>query len=52
MERKHADQLCVDFPDKLDGKPPIVLRIPDDYDFMDPELIDLLRQSLAGHLDW
>jgi predicted protein tyrosine phosphatase len=51
MERKHADRLHALFPDELTGKPIITLRIPDDYPFMDPELVALLRAELSGHLD-
>jgi len=50
MEQKHAERLCEKFPEELAGKPLITLRIPDDYRFMDPELIELLRTELSGHL--
>lgn len=52
MERKQAERLRERFHAELAGKRTITLRIPDDCDFMDPELIELLRRSLAGHLDW
>lgn len=51
MERKHADRLKERFPEELAGKPVIVLRIPDNYRFMDPELIALLRDELAAHVE-
>jgi len=51
MERKHADRLKERFPEELAGKPVITLRIPDNYRFMDPELIELLRDELAAHVD-
>jgi len=51
MERKHADRLRERFPDEITGKPLITLRIPDDYRFMDPALVDLLRTELASHLE-
>jgi predicted protein tyrosine phosphatase len=50
MERKHADRLRERFPEKIADKRLITLRIPDDYRFMDPALIDLLRTELAAHL--
>lgn len=50
MERKHADRLRERFPAAIAGKPVINLRIPDDYAFMDPALIELLRTDLAVHL--
>ena len=50
MEKKHADRLREKFPDALAGKSVVVLRIPDDYAFMDPALLELLRTELAAHL--
>lgn len=52
MERKHADRLKERFPRELAGKPVILLRIPDDYGFMDPALVSLLGDELALHLDF
>ena len=51
MERKHADRLRERFPEELTGKRVVILRIPDDFQFMDPELVALLRTELAVHLD-
>jgi predicted protein tyrosine phosphatase len=51
MERKHADRLQALFPEELPGKHLVVLRIPDNYQFMDPELIELLRTELAACLE-
>lgn len=51
MERKHAELLHEKFPDELAGKTLILLRIPDEFTFMDPELIELLRDELAPHLE-
>lgn len=51
MEKKHADRLRDKFPTELAGKILITLRIPDDYRFMDPALIELLRAELSGYLD-
>ena len=50
MERKHADRLRDKFPDQLEGKPLVVLRIPDDFRFMDPALIALLQDELSDYL--
>ena len=52
MERKHADRLRDRFPEELADKRIITLRIPDDYTFMDPVLIELLRTELAAHLEF
>lgn len=50
MERKHADRLRTLFPAELAGKPIITLRIPDEFQFMAPELVALLRTGLTAHL--
>lgn len=50
MERKPADRLRERFPDELARKRLVTLRIPDDYERDDPELIALLRTEIAAHL--
>ena len=50
MERKHAQKLRERFAEEIGDKPVITLRIPDDYPFMDPDLIGLLREKLAEHI--
>ena len=52
MERKHADRLREKFGTELADKKLITLRIPDDYAFMQPELVELLRTELAAHVDF
>ena len=52
MERKHADRLRAKFHEELAGKKLVTLRIPDDYAFMQPELVELLRTELAAHVDF
>lgn len=47
MERKHSDRLRERFPAELAGKELVCLDIPDTYQFMDSELIDLLKASLS-----
>lgn len=51
MERKHADRLRERFAEELADKSLHTLRIPDNYPFMDPDLIELLRSDLAAYLD-
>ena len=51
MERKHTELLHLRFPEEIAGKRVVTLRIPDEYSFMDPALIELLRGELAAHLD-
>jgi predicted protein tyrosine phosphatase len=50
MEAKHRDYLRDKFPEALAGKRVICLRIPDDYEYNDPELIDLLKANLSPHI--
>jgi len=47
IERKHADYLCEKFPEAIVGKPLHNLRIPDDFEFMDSDLIVTLKSSLS-----
>src|SRR4029077_15399259 len=42
MEKNHAARVQERFAGELGDKPLFVLRIPDDYEFMDPTLVDLL----------
>jgi predicted protein tyrosine phosphatase len=50
MERRHRDKLAANFRPYLGSKRIICLDIPDDYDFMDPALVRLLRKKVEGHL--
>jgi predicted protein tyrosine phosphatase len=47
MERKHKDRLAASFPRAMQFKIVHVLEILDDYQLMDPELIDLLEQAVT-----
>lgn len=49
MENSHRRRLQSRFAGPLKGKRVVVLGIPDDYDFMQPELVDLLLRR-AGPL--
>lgn len=50
MEEKHKSRLTSEFTRLLDGKSVHVLDIPDDYKFMDKELIEMLEQSVPSIL--
>ena len=50
MEKKHRRQLQEKFAPALEGKPVIVLDIPDDYGFMDEELIRILEDAVPPYL--
>ena len=49
MERRHAQRLRERFADTLEGKEIHVLDIADDYAFMDPALIEALRDALSPY---
>jgi len=50
MESKHRDYLRDKFPESIIGKPVICLRIPDEFAYKAPELIDLLKSNLSPHI--
>ena len=50
MEKKHESALRRKFSSELDGKKLICLHIEDQFQFMDEELIDILRSRVAEHL--
>lgn len=51
MEPVHAAYLKSRFAKALREKRVICLEIPDEYGFMDPALITILREKLAAHID-
>lgn len=46
MEQKHKSRLMADFARLLEYKFVHVLDIPDEYPYMDPELIQILKESV------
>ena len=48
MERKHLQILQSRF---TVNRQVVILDIPDEYQYMDPELVDMLRDAVAPHLD-
>lgn len=51
MEEKHKSRLQASFTRLLENKTIHVLDIPDEYKFMDPELVELLRDSVGAVLE-
>lgn len=47
MEKSHRSKLARKFRKYLGGKRVVVLNIPDDYDYMDPELVELIKRRCA-----
>ncbi len=45
MEDKHRQRILSDFPVESKFKPMHVLDIPDDYQFMDDELVELIKAA-------
>jgi predicted protein tyrosine phosphatase len=50
MEQKHKNRLVAEFTRLLDHKPIHVLEIPDEYKYMDPELVEILEDSVGNCL--
>ena len=50
MEKSHVNRLQRKFPEALRGKHVVCLRIPDDYGFMDDDLLDELRAKLSPYV--
>jgi predicted protein tyrosine phosphatase len=51
MESKHRDRLQASFARAIAHKPLHVLGIPDDYKYMDPELVEILEAEADAFLD-
>ena len=51
MEKSHLNRLRRKFPEAMQAKRAVCLHIPDDYEFMHPELIDELRAKLSRYID-
>jgi len=50
MEKSHLNRIRRKFPQALQGKRIITLGIPDEYEFMQPELLDELRGKLGPYV--
>jgi predicted protein tyrosine phosphatase len=50
MEKSHLNRMRRKFPEALQGKRVITLGIPDEFGFMQPELLDELRGKLGPHV--
>jgi predicted protein tyrosine phosphatase len=51
MERKHLHRLQANYARLLEHKPLYCLDIPDDFRYMDPELMELLEDTVAPYLN-
>ena len=50
MEPRHRAKLAAAFKPSLNGRRIVCLDIPDDFDFMDPALVELLSARVPRHL--
>ncbi len=48
MEKKHRNRLVAQFTRMLDHKPIHILDIPDEYQYMDQELIEELEEKVSA----
>ncbi len=51
MEKRHDERLRDKFSDALDGKKLICLHIDDDYQFMNSNLQEVLKERLKAHIE-
>jgi predicted protein tyrosine phosphatase len=49
MEKRHKERLQQNYPEALAAKRCVCLFISDDYEFMDSNLIELLREKMQEH---
>jgi predicted protein tyrosine phosphatase len=50
MESEHKSELLRQYRQEATGRRIVVLEIPDDYAFMDPELVELITAGVHGAL--
>ncbi len=50
MERAHRSKLSAKFKAELVGKRVVCLEIPDNFDYMEPALVELLNARVPRHL--
>lgn len=51
METVHRERLNKAFGSLLGGKRVVVLGIPDEFEYMDPQLVEMLKLRCAPHLE-
>ena len=50
MEKKHKQRMCENFPKESNDKKIIILDIPDEYQYMDPELIREIKAIVDDYI--
>jgi predicted protein tyrosine phosphatase len=51
MEKRHKQRVVERFANELEHRQIIILDIPDDYQFMDPELVEEIRVKVDSYLN-
>jgi predicted protein tyrosine phosphatase len=51
MEKKHKNRLKAEFTKLLNHKDIQIMDIPDDYQYMDSELVEIIQQTVDSHLN-
>lgn len=52
METSHLNRAKLRFPQKMKENENVTLHIPDDFEFMQIELIEELRAKLEDYIEW
>jgi len=50
MEKVHKEKIMLKFGDLLNDKKIIVLNIPDEYEYMEDELVKMLRDQVQAYI--
>jgi len=51
MEKRHKQRMMENFPFETEGKKIVVLNIPDEYQYMDEDLVESIKLSVSPYLD-
>lgn len=51
MEQKHKRRIAESFPNEVQAKTIVVLDIPDEYQYMDDELIAMIKDSVDAYIE-
>jgi protein-tyrosine phosphatase len=51
MEKRHKQRMMQNFACETEGKQIVVLNIPDEYQYMDKELIESIKLAVRPYLD-
>jgi len=51
MEKRHKERLSDKFPNEISRKKVVVLDIPDEYEYMDEELIESIKTAVASYIE-